>query len=135
MFGFTKKIESLENKNVESTRQIAELTQSVELLKATKTTHENDLSALNEKIKLLEGNLTEFLEYKKKKESENPFIEVISESFDEEIGMQIKLDWNEAMINYLKRNGYRGLTDDEIIEKYVSDVFNDRAKNGPDPIT
>jgi hypothetical protein len=87
------------------------------------------------RLAALEGHLAEYLEYQKKKESEQPFIEVISESFDEKTGIQIKLDWNPAMINYLKRNGYRGVDDDEIIQKYVADLFNDKVNNAPEPIT
>lgn len=108
------------------------LTQEFENFKTEVNTNKN---SVDERLKPLEETMAEYFNYLKRKQSEEPFIEVISESFDEKAGIQIKLDWNDAMINYLKRNGYRGVTDDEIIEKYVSDVFNDRAKNAPDPIT
>jgi hypothetical protein len=71
-----------------------------------------------------------------KKESEEPFIEILSQSFDEKLGLELKLDWNDAMINYLKRNGYRGYDDEDIVMKYASDIFNEKAKikDAPEPI-
>ena len=84
---------------------------------------------LETRLGVLEAELSEYIAYKKKKEGETPYIEVLSESFDERDGLEVKLDWNEAMINYLKRNGYRGVDDDSIIQKYVSDLFNEKISN------
>ena len=92
------------------------------------------VNALNEKMAGMEKELKEYLDMKKRKESEEPYIQIISQSFDDTNGLQMELDWNDAMINYLKRNGYRGLDDEDIIMKYVSDLFNEKVKNGPESI-
>lgn len=105
----------------------------VEDLETTTEDQEKSIIDLTKRIEDLEKNLAEYLEYKKKKESDVPYFEILSESFDETTGIEMKFDWNEAMINFLKRNGYRGADDDEIIMKYVYDTFNSRANN--DPIT
>ena len=127
-------------KEQQTTKAIVDITtllnSTVEALQASKTVIEQQqgyIEDLTNRVVVLEKHLTEYLEYKKKKESEQPFIEVISESFDEKEGLQIKLDWNEAMINYLRRNGYRG-TDDEIIEKYTADLFNEKSRLPPQKI-
>lgn len=141
MFGLKKKIDNITEENIklntkllDVNNHIAELTQAIGVLKVNNELQQNEINALSNLSKELEATLSEYLEYKKKKEGEQPFIEVISEGFSDG-GMELKLDWNEAMINLLKRNGYRGETDDDIIERYLSDMFNDRAKNGPDAIT
>lgn len=90
-----------------------------------------ELSKVQAKAESLDKHLKEYLDYKKKKDGDDPFIEVMSQSFDEKAGIEMKLDWNPAMINYLKRNGYRGATDDDIIMKYVSDMFNEKANEPP----
>lgn len=153
MWGWKKKFKKIEAEYNAATQLLSEMTQELETLKGNDKINNDEIVALRGMLKksedddvvlhgsidgrlnTLEAVMSDYFAYLKRKASEEPFIEVLSESFDEETGIQIKLDWNDAMINYLKRNGYRGVTDDEIVEKYVSDVFNDRAKNGPEPIT
>lgn len=112
------------------------MTTSINNAAAEASTNAADLNALTARIEVLEGNLKEYLDYKKRKEADDPFIEILSETFDEKTGkLEMNFDWNPAMINFLKRNGYRGSDDDEIIMKYVSDMFNEKAINDkPTPI-
>jgi hypothetical protein len=97
------------------------------------TQSKTKIDELEGRIVALEAHLQNYLNLLKKKASEDPYIQVLSESFDEENGLEIKLDWNPAMINYLKRNGYRGIDDDEVIMKYVADMFNEKRINDPPP--
>ena len=104
-----KKIKNLENEFLELVANVNEL----------RTKSDN----MDSRLIALESELQEYLNYKKKKDSDEVYLEIISESFNPETGIELKIDWNDAAINYLKRNGYQGINDDEIIEKYLSDLF------------
>lgn len=54
------------------------------------------------------------------KNSDKPWVEVISMVEDPTQGAKIELDWNDAFIVYLKNNGFTGITDDQIIQKYIA---------------
>lgn len=98
-------------------------------LQAEKDNNAIKNNEFNERLKVIEEHLDEYLAYRTKKDSEEPFLEVISESFSETNGIELKLDWNEAMINFLKRNGYQGQDDDDIIEKYILDLLTSAKNN------
>lgn len=59
-----------------------------------------------------------------KKDSNAPYIKIISERFTQENGLELTLDWNDAMIAYLRTNGYHGADEEEIAQQYISDIFN-----------
>lgn len=64
-----------------------------------------------------------------KKNGDEPYIKVLSEEFSKDKGIGLALEWNPAMIKYLRSNGYSAIDEDEIIEKYVADIFKMRAYN------
>lgn len=99
------------------------------------TNNTANLNLINDhktRIEALETTLKEYIDYKKKKEGDEPFLELIGDELSAEYGLAVKLDWNAAMINYLKRNGYNGTTDEEIVQKYLVDMMNDKAKKDND---
>jgi len=51
--------------------------------------------------------------------SADPWVEIKAIVHDPEKGVQIELDWNEAFIKYLKENGYTGVDEEAIIQKYL----------------
>lgn len=60
-----------------------------------------------------------------KRNAKEPWIEITSESFDANKGIAIGLDWNDAMIQYLKDNGINGSTDEDIVRKYIGFLYED----------
>lgn len=55
----------------------------------------------------------------------DPWIEIASESYDPVKGIALGLDWNDAMIQYLKDNGISGVTDEDTIRKYIAFLYED----------
>lgn len=53
-------------------------------------------------------------------EREEPRLEVIHMGIEEDGQLKIKLDWNKAFIDHLKKNGITGETEDEAIKEYLS---------------
>lgn len=45
-------------------------------------------------------------------------------SYDDETGqIKIDMDWDEEFVNYLKRNGFNGATEESIVHKYVATLY------------
>lgn len=58
---------------------------------------------------------------------EKPWVGVIDQSIDLDKGVNgfyIELDWNDYWIEFLRLNGYTGLSDEHIVEQWFSDVNN-----------
>lgn len=59
------------------------------------------------------------LERDEKRKSSEPWVEVIGEKMDKEGLIELQLDWNDAFIHYLKQHGFRGATDDAIVQLWL----------------
>lgn len=60
---------------------------------------------------------------KKEKSSNTPWIEIKGEAIDPDKGIRLSLDWNTAFITYLKQNGINGTDEDQIIQKYITLLY------------
>lgn len=58
-----------------------------------------------------------------KKNSNEPWVQVVGEHIDPKRGLQIELDWNDAFVTYLRSNGYNGSSDDAIVQKWVAHLY------------
>lgn len=68
------------------------------------------------------------IEREKKRSSSEPWVEIVSEQYDEDTKqVSIKLDWNKAFIKMLRRSGYSGRDDQEIIDKWFKRLSEDIA--------
>jgi len=59
--------------------------------------------------------------------SDVPFVEIISDGYDPELGVQLQLDWNAAFIKELKSKGYRGRNERDIVNKWLTAVHKQLA--------
>ena len=59
----------------------------------------------------------------KEKRSKNPWVEIVGEQIDPAKGIKIELDWNEAFVEHLKRNGYTGSTEEAIVQKWIAHLY------------
>jgi hypothetical protein len=113
MFGFWKKYV---DKKVE--KKLAEL-KAIEDEKQRQIEHEAKLVREQEERDRLEFEKQLKAKRLALKESKEPYIEIISEEFIEDKGLAIKMDWNLAMINYLKSNNFSGNSEEDIIYSYM----------------
>ena len=58
------------------------------------------------------------------KNSKEPWVSVVDTKFDEGTPNQgfMELDWNKPFVEFLKQNGYEGATDEEIVEKWFTEL-------------
>lgn len=58
------------------------------------------------------------------KESKEPWVNVINTDFDEKNPRQgfMELEWNAAFIEFLKTHGYEGKTDEEIVDRWFTEL-------------
>lgn len=68
------------------------------------------------------------LERDEKRKSSEPWVEVIGEKMDKEGLIELQLDWNDAFIKYLRQHGFRGATDDVIVQQWLISL--DRSMEG-----
>lgn len=66
----------------------------------------------------------------KRYDSNEPFVEILSQKFSEEGGVQLRLDWNQPFINYLKTNGFTGPTDEAIVDNWLVSLSRERIAEG-----
>lgn len=59
-------------------------------------------------------------------ESDEPFVEIISESVTEDGGVNLRLDWNQAFIKHLRDGGMQGATDELLIDNWISSLNSER---------
>lgn len=69
--------------------------------------------------------IKEFLAYKKSQkiqESPKPFFNLNILNDDGE-SIEVEMDWNPSFINGLREKGYKGITDEQVIEGYLHVIF------------
>lgn len=58
------------------------------------------------------------------KNSNEPWVKIVGQANDPKKGVEIELDWNDAFVVYLKRNGYNGVDDKAIVRQWLGDLYN-----------
>lgn len=66
---------------------------------------------------------------KDKKNSNEPWVQVIGEHVDDEHGIKIELDWNDAFVKYLRKNGYTGVSDEAVVQKWLTHLYQHLIEN------
>lgn len=135
MFGWFK----TKNKKLTLEERLAILEQALIAEQEAKKLAEAKLEEVNSEVAILREKRAEF---DLKRNSTDPWVEVIGESVDPVKGIEIKLDWNEAFIQYLKDNGIKGKDEDAIVQKWLAflyqdlvDKFEEKIINDSDIIT
>ena len=69
----------------------------------------------------------------KMKSSPNPWWELVGAS-EGNGRIKIELDWNDAFVDELRKNGFKGESDDEVVQHYIAILARDVADDmGPAP--
>lgn len=71
----------------------------------------------------------EDLEEKLEKNSDNPWVKIVGEEVDPKHGIKIELDWNDAFIEYLRRNGIDGVGEEQVVQKWLALLYKDIMDN------
>ena len=58
------------------------------------------------------------------KEGKEPWVNVVNTNFDEGNPNQgfMELEWNKPFIEFLRKHGYEGATDEEVVDKWFTDL-------------
>lgn len=57
-----------------------------------------------------------------------PWFTLSTKHLDEVKGLQVELDWNEAMVQHLKDNGHTGRDDEILIQKWIAMLYEDMVE-------
>jgi len=52
-----------------------------------------------------------------------PYVEILSDKFDEKNGFEIKLDWNKQFISELAKAGIEGDTDEDMVQVWLQSIM------------
>lgn len=63
-----------------------------------------------------------------KRNSLEPWVEVMSDKVDEDGRIEIQLDWNDAFIHYLRMNGFRGANEEVLVHTWLAAL--EKESNG-----
>lgn len=66
--------------------------------------------------------------FKKQPDSQEPWVEWHSDSYDPQLGICMKLDWNDAFIVHLRQNGFTGTDDEAIVQHWLASVAQQQAE-------
>lgn len=53
---------------------------------------------------------------------DGPWVDIKAATTDDSGILKIELDWNEHFITYLRSHGYKGITEQEIVGRWVKDL-------------
>jgi hypothetical protein len=99
-----------------------------------------DFDSLDRQLAILQADhehgKIETLEYEKTAATAKgePWVGIVDNGFDSDQGVNglyFELDWNEKWVEFLKKNGYHGTTDEQIVEQWFSDVCRSQADESP----
>lgn len=63
----------------------------------------------------------------KRESSKEPWFEILSGQIKDD-GIVLKVDWNKSFIDTLKKKGYSGINDDELIDQYLYTLFKNKIQ-------
>lgn len=112
MFGFKKKV----------LERFASVQQDIILNSESIQSLADMIEDANRKIKSLSDDVAELKGLRDKKDSNEPWFEFYGGEIHEEHGLQLQLDWNDAFIDQLRRHGYKGTSDDELVAQYIANI-------------
>lgn len=65
---------------------------------------------------------------------EEPWIDIVDHGFDPKQGVNgvyFEFDWNDYWVDFLRKNGYHGFNDEQIVEQWFSDVCRNQVDGTP----
>lgn len=70
-----------------------------------------------------EKRMIEEEEKKKIQDSDEPYLSILSDTMDKDGNVTMVMDWNQAFIKRLRDAGFRGITDDQVIDAYLYRLY------------
>lgn len=102
--------------------RLALLEENIEKERMAKEEAEQQLHTAQAELTILREQSAQ---YESKRNSPEPWVEVTGESIDPVKGIEIRLDWNEAFIQYLKENGITAKDEDMAVQKWLALLYQD----------
>lgn len=59
---------------------------------------------------------------KKKKGKNEPYVKIVGILEERDGRIRLELDWDDGFIKHLKSNGYTGVDDNAIIQRYIAEL-------------
>lgn len=103
----------------------AQLLLDMAKLQYSETTLQQELSSATAELDVIRSKEEADLA---RRNGAEPWVEIKSADFNEVKGIQIELDWNEAFVQYLKDNGVKARTDDQIVQKWLATLYADMVE-------
>lgn len=108
-----------------NTRKIKELEEAVETL-------QEDLKNATERLYEIDSSMEGYRKYEETRKfmkgSDEPWADFFVEMTDEDGRVEIKFDWNKAMIQELRRQGFSGQTEYDIVSALFARLVSEHSE-------
>lgn len=121
MFVTKKTFKKLQEQYNELSNQVEVFQQAVSLIQNKINEYDPILITLQENYVKLNEITTRLNIIENRKNSNQPWFDIGSADFDADQGIKMQLDWNDAFIDFLKQNGYVGMTETDLVSQYLND--------------
>lgn len=64
--------------------------------------------------------------------SDEPWVSIIGDAIDPKHGLKLDMDWNDAFVKYLRKNGVPGIRDEDVVGYWVTTLHQQLLTNGED---
>lgn len=61
----------------------------------------------------------------KKRSKSDPWVQLVGDGYDADKGLKLELDWNPSFVSMLRKCGYDGPEDEEVVRKWLAAMYND----------
>lgn len=99
--------------------EIGDLVKSNQQLTKLFQGQQSIIKSLSDQLTTQDETINNIAFLKQRKESDAPWIEVLGGDVDPEKGLQLNLDWNDAFIDQLRAQGYRGTTEGSLVGQWL----------------
>jgi len=106
--------------------------EQINKFRGTLNTHAKVIKSQHLLIEQLQQQVKFLMDLKARRDSNEPWIDFVGGDIDPKNGLQLNLDWNDAFIDQLRAQGYRGTTETELISQYIKQVGSLVGGNDPE---
>ena len=116
--------------NTKKLQLIEEMGMQLSLLTNRLTSIEEENRTLIERINSMENDLQPVKEREIKKSDASPWADLLCSEIDLETGrIRLQLDWNDMFIQQLRKQGFKGTSESELMISYLDFVADTAKKN------
>jgi hypothetical protein len=115
-----------------NTKKIGRLEEELRILKKEMNEVCSGVEEIKADVSEMQENMEEYKRYREEKEllkhSGEPWVDFETRVVDKDGRVEVKMDWNEEFIDYLKKEGFKASSDEELVSIYFSSLVREAGE-------